>query len=74
VILASDWPVVLDTSEARTCVDANALVAWTAGLTTTVRSTFTAGSLIGRGSGEAFQLEFSPGGYVIVEPEVQPGL
>jgi uncharacterized protein (AIM24 family) len=69
VILASDWPVVLDTSEARTCVDANALVAWTAGLTTTVRSTFTAGSLIGRGSGEAFQLEFSAGGYVIVEPE-----
>ena len=70
VILASDWPVVLDTSEARTCVDPNALVAWTAGLTTSVRSTFTAGSLIGRGSGEAFQLEFSPGGYVIVEPEL----
>jgi uncharacterized protein (AIM24 family) len=73
VVLASDWPVVLDTSEARTCVDPNALVAWTAGLTTTVRSTFTAGSLIGRGSGEAFQLEFSPGGYVIVEPEAVPG-
>ncbi|HEY6531962.1 MAG TPA: AIM24 family protein [Acidimicrobiales bacterium] len=73
VILASDWPVVLNTSEARTCVDPNALVAWTAGLTTTVRSTFTAGSLIGRGSGEAFQLEFSPGGYVIVEPEAVIG-
>jgi hypothetical protein len=28
-----------------------------------------AGALIGRGSGEAMQLEFSPGGYVIVEPE-----
>ncbi len=69
IILASDWPVVLDTSEARTCVDPNAVVAWTAGLQVSVRSSFSAGALIGRGSGEAFQLEFSPGGFVIVEPE-----
>lgn len=69
VILASDWPMVLDTSEATTCVDPNAVVAWSAGLSINVRSTLTAGSLIGRGSGEAFQLEFSPGGWVIVEPE-----
>lgn len=69
VILASDWPVVLDTSEARTCVDPNAVVAWTAGLQIEVRSSFSAGALVGRGSGEAFQLEFSPGGFVVVEPE-----
>lgn len=69
VILASDWPVVLNTSEARTLVDPNAVVAWTAGLTVTPRSSLSAGALIGRGSGEAMQLEFSPGGYVIVEPE-----
>ena len=69
VILASDWPVVLNTSEARTLVDPNAVVAWTAGLTVTPKSSMSAGALIGRGSGEAMQLEFSPGGYVIVEPE-----
>ncbi len=69
VILASDWPVVLNTSEARTLVDPNAVVAWTAGLAVTPRSSMSAGALIGRGSGEAMQLEFSPGGYVIVEPE-----
>ena len=69
VILASDWPVVLDTSEARTCVDPNAVVAWSAGLQITTKSSMSAGALIGRGSGEAFQLEFSPGGFVIVEPE-----
>jgi uncharacterized protein (AIM24 family) len=69
VILASDWPVVLDTSEARTCVDPNAVVAWSAGLSIQTRSSMSAGALIGRGSGEAFQLEFSPGGFVIVEPE-----
>ncbi len=72
VILASDWPMVLDTSEATTCVDPNAVVAWSAGLAISVRSTMTAGALIGRGSGEAFQLEFSPGGWVIVEPEPAP--
>jgi uncharacterized protein (AIM24 family) len=69
VILASDWPLVLDTSQARTLVDPNALVAWTANLPMQVRSSLSAGSLIGRGSGEAFQLEFAPGGFVIVEPE-----
>jgi uncharacterized protein (AIM24 family) len=69
VILATDWPVVLNTAEARTLVDPNAVVAWTAGLTVTPRSSMSAGALIGRGSGEAMQLEFSPGGYVIVEPE-----
>ena len=69
VILASDWPVVLDTSESRTCVDPNAVVAWSAGLQITTKSSMSAGALIGRGSGEAFQLEFSPGGFVIVEPE-----
>jgi uncharacterized protein (AIM24 family) len=69
VILASDWPVVLNTSEARTLVDPNAVVAWTAGLTVTPRTSMSAGALIGRGSGEAMQLEFSAGGYVIVEPE-----
>lgn len=69
LILASDWPVVLNTSEARTLVDPNAVVAWTAGLSVTPRTSMSAGALIGRGSGEAMQLEFSPGGYVIVEPE-----
>jgi uncharacterized protein (AIM24 family) len=50
-------------------VDPNALVAWSPGLGITVRNSMTAGALIGRGSGEAFQLEFAPGGWVIVEPE-----
>jgi uncharacterized protein (AIM24 family) len=74
LILASDWPVVLNTSEARTLVDPNAVVAWTAGLSVTTRSSMSAGALIGRGSGEAMQLEFSPGGFVIVEPEPMFGV
>ncbi len=74
LILATDWPLVLDTTEARTLVDPNAAVAWSAHLKVTVRSTMSAGALIGRGSGEAFQLEYSPGGFVIVEPEPVVGV
>ncbi|MGI9577637.1 MAG: AIM24 family protein [Microthrixaceae bacterium] len=69
LILATDWPLVLDTSEAQTLVDPNAAVAWSAHLQVKMRSTMSAGALIGRGSGEAFQMEFSSGGFVIVEPE-----
>lgn len=61
-------PVVLDAGEAQTFADANALVAWSVDLQTAIRSTATAGSLIGRGSGEAFQVAFGGRGFVIVQP------
>lgn len=72
VAISADWPVVLNTSEAATYVDPNALVAYQAGLTTSVKTSFSAKALIGRGSGEAVQLAFSAGGFVIIEPEVKP--
>lgn len=61
-------PVVLNPAEAPTFADANALVAWSTHLQTSIRSTFTAGALIGRGSGEAFQVAFQGQGFVIVQP------
>ncbi len=61
-------PVVLNPAEAPTFADANALVAWSTHLQTSIRSTFTAGALIGRGSGEAFQVAFQGPGFVIVQP------
>ncbi|MFJ6212897.1 AIM24 family protein [Streptomyces sp. NPDC092296] len=61
-------PVVLDCAEAQTCVDPDALVAWTTGLQVKARSTFKVGALIGRGSGEAMQLGFSGAGFVVVQP------
>ena len=61
-------PVVLNPGEAATFADAQALVAWSVHLQTSIRSTFTAGSLIGRGSGEAFQVAFQGQGFVIVQP------
>ena len=60
-------PLVLPTDE-PVFVDAQAAVAWTSPVRTTVVSTFTAGALIGRGSGEAFQMRMQgEGGFVVVQ-------
>ncbi|MDT0306266.1 AIM24 family protein [Streptomyces sp. DSM 44917] len=62
-------PVVVDCGQAgETYVDPDALVAWSTGLRMTPKRSFKASSLIGRGSGEAFQLAFSGQGFVIVQP------
>lgn len=61
-------PVVLNAAEAPTFTDMQAVVAWSANLQTSLQKSFTAGSLIGRGSGEAFQVAFHGQGFVIVQP------
>ena len=65
-ITSHGTPVVLNV-DAPTYADIQAAVAWTASLTTSVRRTAGAGALIGRGSGEAFQLAFNGAGFVIVQ-------
>ena len=65
-ITAHGTPVVLQV-DAPTYADVQSAIAWSASLTTTVRRTATAGALIGRGSGEAFQLAFSGNGFVVVQ-------
>ena len=72
VITTDGLPVVLNAGEAPTFADANALVAWSIGLQTNIKSSVTAGALIGRGSGEAFQVAFSGQGFVIVQPSEGP--
>ncbi|GGO85736.1 AIM24 family protein [Wenjunlia tyrosinilytica] len=63
-------PVVVDSGsgEDETYVDPDALVAWTTGLKMKAKRSFKASSLIGRGSGEAFQIGFSGQGFVVVQP------
>jgi len=69
VALTTDGPpVVLNAAEAPTFADTNAVVAWSAGLQTQLKSSFKAGALIGRGSGEAVQVSFHGNGFVIVQP------
>jgi uncharacterized protein (AIM24 family) len=69
VALTTDGsPVVLDAAEAPTFADTNAVVAWSANLQTQLKTSFKAGALIGRGSGEAVQVAFHGHGFVIVQP------
>jgi uncharacterized protein (AIM24 family) len=65
-------PVVL-TVDAPTYVDTDAVVAWSASLQTSIHSSgFKPMALLGRSSGEAFQLAFSGSGFVIVQPSENP--
>lgn len=69
VVITTDGdPVVLDTGEAPTFADTDAIVAWSADLDTSIRSTMSAGAMIGRGSGEAIQVQFNGPGFAIVQP------
>ena len=61
-------PVLLDCSQQPTFTDIQATVAWSVNLTPQIKKSFSAGSLVGRGSGEAFQYAFHGPGFVIVQP------
>ncbi len=72
VISAFGTPVVLGTAEAPTYADLQSAIAWTSTLQTRLVRTAGAGALIGRGSGEAFQLAFSGQGFVVVQASEGP--
>jgi uncharacterized protein (AIM24 family) len=72
VVSAFGTPVVLDAAEAPTYADLQSAVAWSAGLQTRLVRTARAGALIGRGSGEAFQLAFAGAGFVVVQASEGP--
>jgi uncharacterized protein (AIM24 family) len=72
-ITSHGTPVVLQT-DAPTYVDAQAAIAWSADLKTSIHRTLKAGALIGRGSGEAVQLGFAGSGFVIVQPSEGQGV
>ncbi len=67
-VLSDGSPVRLDVGEAPTFADAQAAVAWSAGVTTEMKTDFKMKSLIGRGSGETFQIAFGGQGWVLVQP------
>jgi uncharacterized protein (AIM24 family) len=67
-VVSDGEPVRLDVSEAPTFADPQAAIAWSGGVTTTLKTDVQAKSLIGLGSGESFQLGFSGRGWVLVQP------
>ena len=69
VAVTSDGPpMLLDCSQQPTYVDPQAAVCWSANLQPQIKNDFKMGSLIGRGSGESFQLGFHGPGFVVVQP------
>lgn len=48
--------------------DPNATVAWSGGLTPTIKTDISVKTLIGRGSGESIQMQFEGEGWVVVQP------
>ncbi|MCC7078624.1 MAG: AIM24 family protein [Acidimicrobiia bacterium] len=61
-------PVILDVAAAPTFADAQAVVAWTSGVQTGIKTDVSAKTLIGRGSGESIQVAFGGQGWVMVQP------
>jgi uncharacterized protein (AIM24 family) len=72
-ITAHGTPVVLQT-DAPTYVDAQAAIAWSANLQTSIHRTMKLGALVGRGSGEAVQLAFAGSGFVVVQASEGQGV
>ena len=58
----------LDVSQAPTFDDAQAAVAWSSGVTTSLKTDVKLKSLVGLGSGETFQMAFAGEGWVLVQP------
>ena len=67
-LLSDGEPVRLDVAEAPTFADPQSAIAWSGGVTTSLKADVQAKTLIGLGSGESFQLGFSGSGWVLVQP------
>jgi uncharacterized protein (AIM24 family) len=67
-LLSDGPPVLLDVSGAATFADPNAAITWSSGVTTRLKSDINVKTLIGKGSGETFQMAFEGTGWVLVQP------
>jgi uncharacterized protein (AIM24 family) len=67
-LLSDGEPVRLNIAEAQTFADPQAAIAWSGGVTTSLKADVQAKSLIGMGSGESIQLGFSGQGWVLIQP------
>ena len=72
VVSAHGTPVVLNASEAPTYADLQSAIAWSSTLRTRLVRTAGVGALLGRGSGEAFQLAFQGTGFVVLQASEGP--
>jgi uncharacterized protein (AIM24 family) len=67
-ILSDGPPVALDVTSAPTFADAQAAITWSESVSASLKTDVSAKALIGRSSGESFQMAFSGQGWVLVQP------
>lgn len=67
-------PMVLDITQAPTFGDPNAVVLWTSGVTTSLKTDVSMKTFIGKSSGESFQIAFGGQGHVVVQPAENVGV
>ena len=67
-ITSMGTPIVIAVHGGGIFADINAIIAWSTSLNVSIKSSFKAQSLIGRGSGESFQMQFEGEGYIVVQP------
>lgn len=69
VALLSDGPpMLLDVGGEPTFADPQAAITWSSGVKTAVKTDVNLKTLIGRGSGETLQMQFSGDGWLLVQP------
>jgi len=67
-LLTDGPPVRLDVGRAPTFADAQAAVAWSSGVRTSIKTDVKLKNLVGRSSGEVVQIAFEGEGWVLVQP------
>jgi uncharacterized protein (AIM24 family) len=67
-VISDGPPVLLDTGSAPTFADPAAAITWSSGVQTQVKTDIKMKNLIGRGSGESLQMQFSGDGWLLVQP------
>ncbi len=73
VALLSDGPpVMLEIAGETTYADPQAAITWSSGLSTSVKADVSMKTVIGRGSGETFQMSISGNGWVLIQPSEGP--
>jgi uncharacterized protein (AIM24 family) len=67
-VISDGTPVLLEVDGDQTFADPQAAITWSEGLSTSVKTNVSVKNLIGRGSGESFQMAFSGKGWLLIQP------
>lgn len=67
-LLSDGPPVLLELDGEETYADPQAAITWSSGVTTKVKTDVNLNTLIGRGSGETIQMQFSGKGWLLIQP------